>query len=149
MVKLNNALVGVTKLGFDTSPIIYFVEANPRYDALVAEIFRRISKATFVGITSAVTVTEVLVHPLKRKKITLKQKYSNLLLHSANFNVVPVDTVVAERAAELRAHYNLRTPDALQVAAALVAGCEAFLTNDKGLKRVTELRVLVLDDLTL
>jgi predicted nucleic acid-binding protein len=149
MVKLKNALVGVTKLGFDTSPIIYFVEANPRYDALVAEVFRRISKATFVGITSAVTVTEVLVHPLKQKKTTLKQKYSNLLLHSANFNVVPVDAVVAERAAELRARYNLRTPDALQVAAALVAGCEAFLTNDKGLKRVTELRVLVLDDLSL
>lgn len=41
----------------------------------------------------------------------------------------------------------LRTPDALQIAAALVAGCEAFLTNDAGLKRVTELRVLVLDEL--
>ncbi len=149
MTTLHDALVGVTKLGFDTSPIIYFVEVNPHYDALVTELFRRISKGILVGITSAVTVTEVLVHPLKLGKTKLKQKYANLLLHSANFNVVSVDAVIAERAAELRARYNLRTPDALQVAAALVAGCEAFVTNDKGLKRVTELRVLALDDLTL
>jgi hypothetical protein len=46
-------------------------------------------------------------------------------------------TYVAERAAELRARYNLRTPDALQVATALVRRCEAFLTNDARLKRVT------------
>jgi predicted nucleic acid-binding protein len=39
--------------------------------------------------------------------------------------------------------------DALQIAVALEAGCEAFLTNDRTLKRVTELRVLVLDELEL
>jgi predicted nucleic acid-binding protein len=43
----------------------------------------------------------------------------------------------------------LRTPDALQIATALEAGCEAFLSNDAGLRRVTELRVLILDDLEL
>lgn len=35
----------------------------------------------------------------------------------------------------------------LQIATALTAGCEAFLSNDSSLKRVTELRVLTLDDL--
>ncbi len=29
MTKLDDALAGVTLLGFDTSPIIYFVEAHP------------------------------------------------------------------------------------------------------------------------
>jgi len=51
--------------------------------------------------------------------------------------------------AELRARHNLRTPDALQIAAALVTGCQAFLTNDGSLKRVTDLSVLVLDELSL
>jgi predicted nucleic acid-binding protein len=41
----------------------------------------------------------------------------------------------------------LRTPDAFQIAAALGAGCEAFLTNDLALSQVAELRVLVLDKL--
>jgi predicted nucleic acid-binding protein len=54
---------------------------------------------------------------------------------------------VAARAAELRAHYRLRLADALQVALALHAGCEAFLTNDLALRRVSELRILELDEL--
>jgi predicted nucleic acid-binding protein len=43
----------------------------------------------------------------------------------------------------------LTLTDALQVAAALNAGCGTFLTNDVTLKRVTELRVLLLDELEL
>jgi hypothetical protein len=37
--------------------------------------------------------------------------------------------------------------DAFPIAAALAAGCDAFLTNDAALKRVSELRVLVLEEL--
>ncbi len=36
-MRLDDALRGVTRLGFDTSPFIYFVEAHPRYDALVTD----------------------------------------------------------------------------------------------------------------
>ena len=43
----------------------------------------------------------------------------------------------------------LRTPDALQIATALNAGCTAFLTNDFRLQLVTEIRVLVLDEMEL
>jgi predicted nucleic acid-binding protein len=39
--------------------------------------------------------------------------------------------------------------DALQIATALIAGCAALLANDTRLQRVTELRVLVLDELEL
>jgi predicted nucleic acid-binding protein len=43
----------------------------------------------------------------------------------------------------------MKLPDAIQVAVAIDQGCEAFLTNDRRLAQVTELRVLVLDDLAL
>jgi predicted nucleic acid-binding protein len=43
--------------------------------------------------------------------------------------------------------YNLQLPDAVQVATDLTAGCEAFLTNDRALKRVTKLRILVVGEL--
>lgn len=134
-------------LGFDTAPIIYFVEANQKYDALVSQIFQRIANGLLTGITSVITFTEVLVQPIRRSDVELSHKYSNLLLNSANFETVGIDTVMAKRAASLRAQYNLRTPDALQLAAALESGCQVFLTNDVQLKRVTELRVLILDDL--
>jgi hypothetical protein len=35
VMKLKDALTGVTRLGLDTPPIIYFVEANPQYDVLL------------------------------------------------------------------------------------------------------------------
>jgi predicted nucleic acid-binding protein len=61
----------------------------------------------------------------------------------------PVHSAAARLAADLRARYSLRTPDAIQVATAIGAGCMAFLTNDRGLRPVMELRILVLEDLTL
>ncbi|MCX6032237.1 MAG: PIN domain-containing protein [Chloroflexi bacterium] len=149
MKRLSTELRGVTKLGLDTSPIIYFVEANPVYDALVTEVFKRVRDNKLTGVTSVITLTEVLVQPLRRGAHALQEEYRKLLLQSANFDVRPIDVAVAKRAADLRARYNLRTPDALQIAVARSAGCQAILCNDGQMERVTELRVLVLDQLTL
>jgi hypothetical protein len=41
-VKLDDGLRGVARLGLDSSPVIYFIEANAKYDALVVEVFNRI-----------------------------------------------------------------------------------------------------------
>jgi predicted nucleic acid-binding protein len=71
------------------------------------------------------------------------------LVSSDYLDVVPITGSVAVLAAAFRANYGLKLPDALQIAVAREAGCEAFLTNDLALRRVTELRVLVLDQLEL
>jgi predicted nucleic acid-binding protein len=149
MIKLDDALKGVTRLGFDTSPVIYFVEANPQYDALVTEIFQRVSNGAPSGATSVITLSEVLVQPIIRQQTLLQREYRDLLMRSRNFSTWAISASIAELGAELRAQYRLRTPDALQIATALEAGCEGFLSNDAGLRRVTELRVLILDDLEL
>lgn len=151
MTNLQIALMDaeVVDLGFDTAPIIYFVEANPQYNDLVTEVFQQVAVGYYNGFTSAISLTEVLIHPLRQGNTTLQQRYRDLLLNSENFHIIAIDAEIAERAADLRARYNLRTPDSLQIAAALSAYCEAFLTNDRGLSRVTELNVLVLDDLEL
>jgi hypothetical protein len=36
VIKLDDALTGVDRLGFDIAPVIYFVEAHPRYDCGMA-----------------------------------------------------------------------------------------------------------------
>jgi len=149
MMKLDDALMGVADLGFDTAPFIYFVERHPKYVDLMREVFRRVDNGTLSGFGSVVILTEVLTQPKRLANTTLEIEYGDLLLHGGNFNLIPIDTIIAVRAADLRARYNLRTPDALQVAAALESGCQAFLTNDTGLKRVAELRVLIVDELTL
>jgi predicted nucleic acid-binding protein len=148
-MRLDEALQGVVKLALDTPPVIYFVEAHAQYDALVTEVFRRINEGRIIGVTSVITVTEVLVLPLRQGNTALASEYWDLLTNSANMQLVSIDPETAKIAADLRARYNLRTPDALQLATAIKAGCDAFLTNDATLKKVTELKILVLSELRL
>jgi predicted nucleic acid-binding protein len=59
-----------------------------------------------------------------------------------------IDLNIAETAAQLRAQYNLKTPDAFQLATAIEGKCTAFLTNDRALQKVLAIRVIVLEDMT-
>lgn len=148
-MQLDNALMDITVLGVDTSPFIYFVERHPAYVDLMREIIQRIDNGTMAGYSSVVTLTEVLTLPRRLGNTAIEQAYRDILLHSRYFALINIDTAIAEQAAALRAQYTLRTPDALQLAAMLSAGCQGFLTNDTALKRVTDLRVLVIQELEL
>ena len=149
MINLTDALKNVSTLAFDTAPIIYFVEANVNYDARVTAIFELVDSGIITGTTSVISLCEVLVHPIRNQNANLQKRYREILQNSPNFYTEQINSSIACTAAELRAKYNLRTPDALQIATALEDGCDAFLCNDKNLKRVAELKILILDELTL
>lgn len=134
MTKLDDALLGVTRLGFDTPPFIYFVERNPAYVDLVRAVLQRIDAGQIAGYSSAVTLTEVLTQPKRSQNIRVENEYRDLLLRSRNFLLATIDFIVAGSAADLRARYQLRTPDALQMAVAINVGCEAI--NSGGILRV-------------
>jgi predicted nucleic acid-binding protein len=106
-----------------------------------------LSSGAILGVTSVVTLAEVLVAPLARGDLQLAAQYRAIFDYGGSLRLEPITRMTAERAADLRVRYRLRLGDALQVALALQAGCEAFLTNDLTLKRVSELQVLVLDEL--
>jgi predicted nucleic acid-binding protein len=149
LIALGAALLGVSALGFDTSPFIYFIERDVARVGLLREIFRRVDAGILEGFTSAVTLTEVLTRPKLVGNRAIERQYRDLLLHSRHFTLVPIDAAIADSAAEQRARHRLRTPDAIQIAAALDVGCQAFLTNDRALRHVSRPRVLVLGELTL
>jgi len=146
-VKLAEALRNVTRLFLDTAPVIYYVERHPRYAPLVDEIFGRIDDGLLPAVTSPVTLAECLVVPCRLGDVKVQQDFVDLVVRGKGVTFLPIGDAIARRAAELRARYNLRLTDAFQVAAALAAGCDAFLTNDDGLKRVKELTILVLSEL--
>ena len=149
MTSLNQARTGLTTVGIDTSPFIYLLEKNARYVAHARTIFRYIDAGQLLGYTSVFTLTEVLTHPKQTGNIRLEHGYLEILSNNRNLQLLDVNAAIADSAADLRARYNLRTPDTIQIATALATGCEAFLTNDRDLRRVNALRILVLDELTL
>ncbi|MGI4790000.1 MAG: type II toxin-antitoxin system VapC family toxin [Janthinobacterium lividum] len=149
MIKLADALHGVIRLGFDTAPLIYLVERHPDYIHTVREFFRLVDVGSIEGFTGMISFAEVLVVPKRMNNKALEDAYYEVLFNSLNFSVLPIGAEIADRAADLRSWYKLKLPDALQVAAALEAGCEAFLTNDEALHSITDLSVIVLKDVEL
>lgn len=143
----DNAWTSHRRIGLDTSPFIYFIERHPVYVEILRPLFRRIDGGHAQGFASVVTLAEVLTRPIEQGNEPLQNQYRELLLRSRNFTLLPVTASLAQQAAALRARYRLRTPDALVLATALQSGCEAFVTNDRDLTRVSELRVLVLADM--
>ena len=62
--------------------------------------------------------------------------------------VVSIDTEIAEQAARIRAQFKgFKAMDSLQIATAVMTGCEAFFTNDKQLRQEKSLPCLTMDDL--
>lgn len=145
-LKVEEAFAGIARLGLDTSPLIYYIEDSELYKSTIESVFERIVTGEVEAFTSVVTVTEVLVQPLLQKEEDLAQKYRDILHESEHLHIVAITEAIAQRAAQLRADYKIRTPDALQLSASMEVGCEMFLTNDKTLKRVSEIRVLTLSD---
>ncbi|MCT7964569.1 PIN domain-containing protein [Laspinema sp. D1] len=134
-------------VGLDTAPLIYFIEENPTYINMMDAFFEAMDRGEFRVVTSVITLLEVLVYPLRQLDNTLADQYRNILSFSPSLRTVEVSREIAEKAAELRAIYNLQTPDSIQMATAIVNGASFFLTNDVRLPSISGLQLLVLEDL--
>jgi predicted nucleic acid-binding protein len=144
---LLDRLAGRRRVHLDSVVLIYFIEQNPRYETVVQPLMNAVDSGRLVAISSVVTLIEVMVQPLRLGNRSLALTYRDYLLGSRNFEVYPVDTGVAEETAAIRArNHTLRTPDAIQIATALRQRAEVFITNDKDLRGVADIDVLVLDD---
>jgi predicted nucleic acid-binding protein len=148
-MKVSTALANVALLAVETSPFIYFVEKHPQYLNQTRAIFSLVSRGAITVNTSVITLTEVLTLPLAKNLQHYVTDYQAMLLNTNGITTIPVNVAIARHAAELRARYGLRTPDALHLATAIETRCDAFLTNDHALTRVSEITVLVLGNLTL
>jgi len=96
-------------------------------------------------VTSTVSLLEVLVQPLALGKTDLVDEYRSFLTATPHLTLRALDFALAERAAALRARYQVRAVDAVQLTAAIEFGARVFLTNDDRLRKVTEVEVIVLE----
>jgi predicted nucleic acid-binding protein len=126
---------------------IYQLEANERYVALTHYIFEWLEGSGHAAITSTITMTELLLQPYRLQNRQLLDEYYGLLSRYTHLDWIPPDLKVADIAAQLRARYKLKTPDAVQAATAVYGRATAFITNDAVFKRVAELQVVVLEEL--
>jgi predicted nucleic acid-binding protein len=146
-VTLSEELDQIISIFIDTAPIIYYIEAHPQFGPLAKEVVSAFQSGDLNAYSSIITLTEVLPKPVERGDEKLVRKFAEFLKHGRNLTVIEISEGIAEAAGKLRGRYPfLKTVDAIQLAAALDVGAEAFLTNDVKLQQFNELKVLILKD---
>jgi predicted nucleic acid-binding protein len=126
----------------DTAPFIYVLESHPQFADQFVGLFEAAAQGNLSVALSTITLAEVLTGPLKAGQTALAKRYEKSLSHYA---VIPVSTPIAALAAQLRAQYRLKLPDAIQLATALDIGATAFVTHDRDFSQVTGVNILMGD----
>lgn len=132
---------------FDTAPFIYYFEDHPAYGQKVDYLIELIYRRDCSFVTSFITYLELITKPKQLKREDLVAKYRDFFTNSESLSLYPFNLMVSEKAADIRVLYGFKTPDAIQIATALICGVDLIITNDTEWKKIHEIRVLTLNDL--
>lgn len=144
---LSDELRQINTIFVDTAPIIYYIEAHPHFGPLAKEVVDTFQSGVLIAFSSVITLAKVLPKPVQRGREDLARKFAEFLRKGRNLNLIEISADIAEKAGRLRGEYPvLRALDAIQLSTALEMEVDAFVTNDNKLKRMKEVKVLVLKD---
>ena len=123
----------------DSAPIIYVVEAHPRFGPRYTPLFAAQATGRLRFAVTGITIAEVLTGPLRARNEALVRQFRTIL---ESWRLVGLTFEIAESAARLRASLRLALPDAIQAASALAINAEALVTHDRDFSRLKSLRVI-------
>lgn len=134
-----------TRVYFDTNILIATIETRGPFSEAGWDVLSAMDSGQFNGVTSEITLAELLPKPMMENDAALQKSYEEFLTDGPHFHIAPIDRMTLLSAARLRANdRSLRLPDAVHVATALETGCLLFLTGDRRLavpRPMTSLRL--------
>ncbi len=133
-------------IALDTSVFIYHLEKRAPFEAIVSKLLSSIESGDSFGVFASIGVLELLVRPKKLGQASLVREYKELIATFPHLFLINLDEAIIEKSAELRAHYGIKTPDAIHIATAIVSGANFFVTNDRRLKKVKEMKIKLLSE---
>jgi predicted nucleic acid-binding protein len=134
-------------IALDSSIFIYHLEDHPRYAPLTEFIFDALETGGNKGITSYLTLMEIITKPKAEGFLQVARDYEYYLTTFPNLTFHEMGLEIARKASDLRATERIKGPDAIQLATGILYGATAFLSNDRILERVKEIDILILDKL--
>ncbi|MEF8794362.1 type II toxin-antitoxin system VapC family toxin [Thiohalorhabdus sp.] len=126
----------------DTAPLIYLMEDHPTLLEAYLPVFEKIEAGILHGVVSTVTLAEFLTGPLRNSDEILADRYYQSLLANNNWHIQALDADLSFTAARIRSRYDLKLPDAIQVATAIYSNSSALITHDRDFGNVTEIPVI-------
>lgn len=127
------------RLYLDTN---FFIEAIEGSGALKEACLNLLesgeSRAGFL-VTSLLTLSEVLVHPMRFSDIEMATIYSDVIVNSNRMIVVDIDRTILIDAAKIRGGQQAtKLPDAIHLATARALECSHIVSNDAKLRAAAE-----------
>lgn len=142
-----NRIIGTAKrLYVDSNVIIYYIEGEEESQRLAESLFERADALRVELVTSEIAIGECLYGAYKRGRADSVERFESLFEDVGLFRLVPVEAETMKQAAKLGAAHGLKLIDAIHAASAIEAGCDALVTNDRGIRSTEELRVVQLPD---
>jgi predicted nucleic acid-binding protein len=128
------------RIYFDANAFIYAIEGVDEISGLLHSLFAALKHQTRLACTSEFTLAEVL----PKVNAVQRRSYFTLILHSGLFDLLPVTRDILIETADYRrnrarpsfeVHGSMpKLPDAVHVVTAIKAGCNTFVSFDRGLK---------------
>ena len=115
----------------DTNVFIDAFESTGTRSDQTWTVFQAISGSRLRGVTSELTLAELLPMPLSKRQSDLVAFYTAMLGETGPLRVVPVTRSILVETARLRSErFSLKLPDAVHLATALDQQCAVFLSGD-------------------
>ena len=133
------------RIYFDANAFIYAIEGVDEISAVLHSLFAALRHQARSACTSEFTLAEVL----PKANAAQRRSYFTLILHSGLFDLLPVTRDILIETADFRKSrarpsFDARgsmpkLPDAVHVVTAIRAGCNTFVSFDRGLQLPTGL----------
>lgn len=140
-------LAGRQRIYIDANIFIYFVEGDGAERETATDLFVEAAESGVRLITSEISIAECLRGVIGQTDPTAAQIYRDLFSNGSIVELVAADPVLYEYAALAGSLFSLKLIDAIHLASATMANCDAFLTNDKGIRGPETLPIIRFSDL--
>jgi predicted nucleic acid-binding protein len=125
----------VARFFWDTNHYIYLLEGDPIFQPAVVHLRQQMLLRKDELLTSALTLGEIQVKAVREARLQdaadLKRRVSR------SSRIIPFEAAVADSFAYIRSATKIKGADAVQLACAMTAGVDYFLTNDTQLHKLT------------
>lgn len=131
-----------TRIGLDTNIFIYYFGKSSEFGQAAKRVFDNLTNSKTSAVTSVISLFELLSH----RELTIgdAREIEEKFFEIPNLEIVDVSRSISTAAADIRRKYGFRLADAIQLATSVEVNVPTFITNDEGLKKFKELKVMLL-----